>query len=88
MKMHISKTSNALPSKRLRMDRLIHCYDQETDSKPVSPQSLDSWNTLLNAARMRKYALLDLAKHLADGEIPAVYHHRKIPQYLHDEETS
>jgi len=55
-----------------------HCYGREADSKPVSPQSLDSWNTLLNAIRIRKYApMLGLAKDLTDGEIPPVYDYRK-----------
>ena len=44
----------------------------------VSSQNFNSWKTLLRAAEIRKHApILDVAKDLPDGEIPAVQYHRK-----------
>ena len=59
------------------MDCIIHCSDEKTD-KLVSPQDLDSWNSLLRAAEIRQHTpLLDAAKDLSEGEIPPVRYHRK-----------
>lgn len=40
--------------------------------------NIDSWNTLLRAAKIRGYSsILDLAKDLPGGSIPSVLYHRK-----------
>ena len=50
-------------------------------SNLVSPRDLDSWNTLLRAARLRQHtSLLDLAATLSEGEVPIVFYHRKCRQ--------
>ena len=66
------------PTKRPRLECIIHCCDDEKGSRLVSPQSLYSWNSLVSDARIRKHApILDLMKELVEGEIPPVYYHRK-----------
>ena len=51
---------------------------KEDDEHLVSPQSYDSWLTLLEAAKVRNHAPnLDIAKQLEDEEIPKIFYHRK-----------
>ena len=68
----------SIPQKRARMNCIIHCSDEEPDSKLVSPKYFESWITLLRAAEIRNYdPILGMSKGLPEGEIPAVRYHRK-----------
>ncbi|KAG0715097.1 hypothetical protein GWK47_012734 [Chionoecetes opilio] len=61
--------------KRARIDCIIHCSDSDA---LVSPQDLDSWNTLLRAAEIRQHdPVLEAAKGLEEGGIPHIHYHRK-----------
>lgn len=72
----VDKEGSRLPAKRPRMTCLIHCSDEDSDHM-VSPQNLESWKTLLKAAEIREHGpVLELAKDLPDGEIPAIQYHR------------
>ncbi|KAG0713835.1 hypothetical protein GWK47_015305 [Chionoecetes opilio] len=63
--------------KRARIDCIIHCSDDDSDAL-VSPQDLDSWNTLLRAAEIRQHdPVLEAAKGLEEGGIPHIHYHRK-----------
>ena len=63
--------------KRVRIDCIIHCSDDDSDVL-VSPQDLNSWNTLLRAAEIRQHdPVLEAAKGLEEGEIPHIHYHRK-----------
>ena len=69
----LEEHSNAFPRKRARTNHIIHCTDEDFDSL-VSPKDLESWNTLLGAAKKRKHTLiLEIAKELPQGEIPQQY---------------
>ena len=60
---------------------IIHVESVDPGSNLVSPRDLDSWNTLLRAARLRQHtSLLDLAATLSEGEVPIVFYHRKCRQ--------
>ena len=58
---------------------IIHMTaSKEDDEHLVSPQSYDSWFTLLEAAKVRNHApILDIAKQLEGKEVPKIYNHRK-----------
>ena len=44
----------------------------------VSPQSYDSWLTLLEAAKVRDHSpILEIAKQLKENEVPKIFYHRK-----------
>ena len=61
---------------RESVDCIIHCTND--NEKLVSPQSVESWNTLVRAARIRKHSpILQLAEETAEGDIPEVYYHRR-----------
>ena len=61
---------------RVSVDCIIHCTND--NEKLVSPQSVESWNTLVRAARIRKNSpILQLAEETAEGDIPEVYYHRR-----------
>lgn len=63
--------------KKARIDCIIHCSEDDSDAL-VSPQDLDSWNTLRRAAEIRQHApVLEVAKGLEEGEIPRIHYHRK-----------
>ena len=48
------------------------------DDHLISPQSYDSWATLLEAAEIRKHeALLQIARNAQEGEVPEIFYHRK-----------
>ena len=69
--------AGSLPPKRLRLECIIHCSDDNTD-KLVSLQNIDSWRTLLRAAEIQKHIpVLELAQDLPDGQIPTIWYHRK-----------
>ncbi|KAG0712713.1 hypothetical protein GWK47_017833 [Chionoecetes opilio] len=54
--------------KRARIGLYHHCSDDDSDAL-VSPQDLDSWNTLLRAAEIRQHdPVLEAAKGLEEGE--------------------
>ena len=70
-------SSGTQPFKRLRLGCIIHCSNDETD-KLTSPENVDSWKTLLNAAEIRNHGpLLEIAKGLHEDEIPNIQYHRK-----------
>ena len=55
---------------------IIHCTD--ANDNLVSLQSIESWEVLLNAARIRKHeVVLNVASSLAEGVIPDIKYHRK-----------
>ena len=58
---------------------LIHMTASKKDDEHlVSPQSYDSWLTLLEAAKVRNHApILDIAKQLEDEEVPKIFYHQK-----------
>jgi hypothetical protein len=57
---------------------IIHQTVSDEDEHLVSPQSYNSWLTLLEAAKVRNHApVLDIAKELADQEVPKIFYHRK-----------
>ena len=69
-----------MPTKRAWMMCIIHCSSEDSsdDSNLVSPQNLESWQTLLKAAQIWQHApILDLDEGLGEGEIPPVQYHRK-----------
>lgn len=48
------------------------------DDHLISPQSFDSWATLLEAAEIRKHeTLLKIARNNREGEVPEIFYHRK-----------
>ena len=50
----------------------------ETDGHLITPQTHESWQTLLKAAEIRDYApITDAAKQVQENEIPKVHYHRK-----------
>ena len=50
----------------------------ETDGHLITPQTHESWQTLLKAAEIRDYApITDAAKQVEENEIPKVHYHRK-----------
>ena len=56
--------AGSLPPKRLRVECIIHCSDDNTD-RLVSLQNIDSWRTLLRAAEIQQHVpVLELAKDL------------------------
>jgi len=60
---------------------IIHFESVDLGNNLVSLRDLDSWNTLLRAARLRQHTLLlDIAATLSEGEIPIVFYHRKSRQ--------
>ncbi|XP_064095723.1 uncharacterized protein LOC135207801 isoform X3 [Macrobrachium nipponense] len=49
----------------------------------VSPKNISSWQTLLNAAKIRQHVgILELAEGVKDDEIPPVLYHRKCHSYF------
>ena len=48
------------------------------DDHLISPQSFDSWATLLEAAEVREHeAILEIARNTREGEVPEIFYHRK-----------
>lgn len=67
--------NNPLP-KQPQVECIIHCSDDE--GRLVSVKDDDSWKTLLRAAQVRNHApVLELAKDIPEGHIPAIHYHRK-----------
>ena len=66
-------------SKRPRLEKcIIHMSDDES-SDLTSAQDIESWNTLVRAARIRNYkSVIDLANAVDEGVIPpTVMYHRR-----------
>ena len=50
----------------------------ERDDRLVSPQTYESWHTLLEAAKVRSHEpIISIAEDLVENELPNVYYHRK-----------
>ena len=48
------------------------------DDHLISPQSFDSWATLLEAAKIQQHdSLLQIARNTREGEVPEIFYHRK-----------
>lgn len=57
---------------------IIHTTDEDPHAGLTSPRDLDSWNTLLRAARLRQHqAILTVAENLREGELPQIPYHLK-----------
>lgn len=57
---------------------IIHCLSCEDDvySNLASPRDFESWNTLFEAARIRKFSpVLELATMAGEGVIPDICYH-------------
>ena len=70
-----------LSPRRPRTDCLIHCT--EDDSKLVSPQNLDSWQSLLSAAEIRNHDYFEHHKGPARGGNPISAIPSKMPQQIY-----
>ena len=48
------------------------------DDHLVSPETGESWQTFLEAAKIRSHdPVMDIVKHQVEKEIPKIYYHRK-----------
>ena len=59
---------------------IIHykTVSNEDDDHLVSPQSYDSWQTLLEAAEVRNhFPILEIAKRLEGNEVPKIFYHQR-----------
>ena len=59
---------------------IIHkvSLDIKPEEPLISPQTIQSWNTLLDAARIRNHTpILDLAKSMTGEQVPRVFYHRR-----------
>ena len=59
---------------------ILHSKTVATDSNDhlTSPQSYESWLTLFEAAKIRKFtSVLDVAQNLEEHEDPSIFYHRK-----------
>ena len=57
---------------------IIHQAVSDREEHLISPQSHESWLTLLEAAKVRNHIpILEIAKTLKHKEIPFVFYHRK-----------
>ena len=62
----------------LKAKCIIHQASTGEEEHLVSPQNFASWQSLLEAARLRNCTkILEAAKDLKEGEIPDPHHHRK-----------
>ena len=60
------------------MDKCIIHFEQVTREHLVELKDQESWKTLLNAAKIRKFkTVIELGKNLGESDIPAVKYHRK-----------
>lgn len=56
---------------------IIHTSDEPPENNLITPKDDRSWQTLLNAAHVRKHApLLEIAARLKKGQVPLVYYHK------------
>ena len=59
---------------------ILHSKTVQTDSDDhlISPQSYESWLTLFEAAKIRKFTpVLDVTQNLEESEVPSIFYHRK-----------
>lgn len=57
---------------------IIHYPEEDSQSSLISVKDLASWETLLNAAQIRKHKpLLDIAAALEPGTVPQILYHRQ-----------
>lgn len=57
---------------------IIHCSSCDDNEKLVSLKDIDSWNSLLEASRIRNHrAILGINERLKENEIPKISYHRK-----------
>ena len=60
------------PAKLPELECIINCTNDT--NQLVAPRSLDSWETLLNAAKMQKRVpLLEVAKTVSLGQMPQIF---------------
>ena len=60
------------------MDKCIIQFEQVTEEHLVELKDRASWETLLNAAKIRKFkVVIEIDKNLGESDIPAVKYHRK-----------
>ena len=60
------------------MDKCIIHFEQVTEEHLVELKDQALWETLLNAAKIRKFEpLIELDKNLGQSDIPAIKYHRK-----------
>ena len=63
------------------MECIIHqkISQDDEDEHSVSPKDYDSWNTLLEAVKVRNHTIIlyDVAKDLRENEVPTIHYHRK-----------
>ena len=77
LKMGESQETCSQPNKRQRMECIIHC-SENTDERLVTPQNMESWQSLLRAAEIRNHGpILDISKAIVGEEIPLIFYHRK-----------
>jgi len=63
---------------------IIHLESVDPGSNLVSSRDLDSWNTLLRAARLRQHTpLLDIATTLSVAKIPIVLSQKMSTDFYH-----
>ena len=58
---------------------ILHSKTVQADSNDhlISPQSYESWLTLFEAAKIRKFTPVLDAQNLEECEVPSVFYHRK-----------
>ena len=60
------------------MDKCIIQFEQVTEEHLVELKDRASWETLLNAAKIRKFkVVIEIDKNLGESDIPAAKYHRK-----------
>ncbi|KAH3715016.1 hypothetical protein DPMN_057719 [Dreissena polymorpha] len=58
---------------------IIHCVQEPSNNKLISPKDMLSWQSFLNAAKIRGHkAILDIADAIPENSFPQerVYYHR------------
>ena len=57
---------------------IICTLKAEKDNHLVSPQTCESWQTLIEAAKIRCHdPIIDIAKYQVEKKVPKMYYHRK-----------
>ena len=73
----------SIPLKRARQGCILDCRESDLNAKLVTLRDRDSWDTLLNAANVRKFKpIQDLAIGLGDREVPQVQYHQKCRSFF------
>jgi len=59
---------------------IVHTPTVDLDERLISPQTYESWLTLLEAATIRNFTpVLNVAKDLEECEVPLIFYHRTCP---------